>query len=60
LKNLCKEDMKIKKDLVAISENSDKWQELNQKWLMIENQIDQTVYEIYGLTPEEIKIVEKA
>lgn len=59
LKGLYNEITKTKRSLLTISKDTDKWQEMKRKETMIENQIDQIAYKLYGLTPEEIKIVEE-
>lgn len=49
----------LNKQLKKIPENSDKWNSIKMEIEKIDKQIDQKVYELYGLTEEEIRIVEK-
>lgn len=41
------------------SENSNEWQRLKEEIARTDQKIDQEVYKLYGLTDEEIKIIEK-
>ena len=41
-------------------ENSNKWHELKVEIEKTDRKIDEEVYKLYGLTDEEIKIVENA
>ena len=49
---------KLKKAILLEIENSNKWCELNKEIEKTNKLIDQLVYKLYGLTEEEIKIVE--
>ncbi len=40
------------------SENTDKWHSLKKEVGSLEKQIDQEIYKLYGLTDEEIKVIE--
>ena len=48
----------LKIQLLVSTENSNKWNELKREIEKTEKQVDQLVYKLYGLTEEEIKIVE--
>lgn len=59
LKNLTNQMLESKKQLAnAKTENEKEY--LEKKCSIIDKQIDQLVYELYGLTEEEIKIVEES
>ncbi len=49
---------KLQKQLFGLTKNSDKWNKTRGEIKKAENEIDLFVYKLYGLTPEEIKIVE--
>lgn len=49
----------LNKELREITENSDKWQKLKEEIEKTDKLIDQKIYELYGLTEEEIKVVKK-
>jgi len=51
--------LKLNKEIQEIPENSNKWNSIKSEIEKTDKQIDQMVYKLYGLTPEEIKIVEK-
>lgn len=51
---------KLNKELLVLSENSDKWYQLKDEIKKTDKKIDQMVYEIYGLGEREIKIVEES
>ncbi len=48
----------LNKELEGINTNSDRGKEIQEKIIRIDRQIDQKVYELYGLTEEEIKAIE--
>lgn len=50
--------LSLNKDVVSEIENSEKWLKIKDEIRMTDKKIDQEVYHIYGLTDEEIKIVE--
>ena len=52
--------MKDNIDLSRSTENSERWQKLKMEIQKTDRKIDEEVYKLYGLTPEEIKIVENA
>lgn len=47
------------KKLQFIPENSEKWKSLKREIEKVDREIDRKVYALYGLTEEEIKIIEK-
>lgn len=47
------------KELQETSENSDKWHKLKEEIEKTDHKIDEIVYKLYGLTEEEIKVVEE-
>lgn len=48
----------LQKELHSVEKNSNKWESLKSEIEKTDNKIDEEVYKLYGLTPEEIKIVE--
>ncbi|HCC59747.1 MAG: hypothetical protein A2402_02515 [Candidatus Staskawiczbacteria bacterium RIFOXYC1_FULL_37_43] len=50
--------LKLNKDLQKATENSNKWNLIKSEIEKTDKKIDQEVYNLYGLTEEEIKIVE--
>jgi len=50
----------FQKKLHATEENSDEWQRLKSEIEKTDRKIDEEVYKLYSLTPEEIKIIEEA
>ena len=56
--NLVDKMLVLNKELGESTENSNEWERLKSEIEKTDKQIDQKVYELYGLTPEEIKIVE--
>ncbi len=48
----------LNKSVNSVSENSNKWNELNKVIEKTDKQINQLVYKLYGLTEDEIKTVE--
>lgn len=46
-------------ELKSIPENSDKWNEIKREIEKTDHEIDQKVYELYGLTEEEINVIEE-
>jgi hypothetical protein len=53
-----KELLKLGQELQATSANTDKWHSLKNEIEKLEKQIDQEIYKLYGLTKDEIKIIE--
>lgn len=51
--------MELYKDFHNTSKNTDKWHSLEAEIEKIEQQIDNEIYKLYGLTDEEIKIIEQ-
>lgn len=45
-------------ELQKTTENTNKWHQLKQEIEKLDHHIDQEVYKLYNLTPEEIKIIE--
>jgi len=43
-----------------VTENSNEWQKLKDEIEKTDRKIDEEVYKLYGLTPGEIKIIEKS
>lgn len=60
LVKLVKAMLDLNKNLEALVENSEKWQRIKSEIEKIDKKIDEEVYKLYGLTPEEIKIIESA
>ncbi len=58
LAKLAEKMIKLQKQLQTIPENSDKWNSIRAEIEKTDKEIDRKVYELYGLTEEEIKIVE--
>ncbi len=56
---LAKEIIKLNKQLQSATPNSDKWGNLKKEIEKTDKEIDEKVYELYGLTEEEIRIIEK-
>jgi hypothetical protein len=50
--------LKLNKGLQKTTEKSDKWYKIKKEIEKTDKIIDQKVYKLYGLTPEDIKIVE--
>ncbi|MBI4836991.1 MAG: hypothetical protein HY813_01125 [Candidatus Portnoybacteria bacterium] len=50
----------ITKELHTTEENSNKWERLKSEIEKTDKKIDEEVYKLYGLTPEEIEIVENS
>jgi type II restriction/modification system DNA methylase subunit YeeA len=48
----------LNKEFKQSIENSDQWQKLKDEIAKTDQKIDEEVYKLYGLTEEEIKIVE--
>ena len=48
----------LNKEFQATSENTDKWNQLKEKIERLDQKIDQEIYKLYGLTREEIKVIE--
>lgn len=52
--------LELNADLKEITENSDKWNSIKSEITKIDKKIDQEVYELYGLTKEDVEIVEES
>lgn len=50
--------LSLKKELCEIPENSDKWRSIKSEIERTDKKIDEEVYKLYELTPEEIEVVE--
>jgi len=50
--------LKLNKEIQKIPKNSEKWYLIESEIKKVDRKIDQEVYKLYDLTPEEIKIVE--
>ena len=50
--------MKLKNELRISSENSNEWLKIKEEIEKTDRQIDEEVYKLYGLTEEEVKVVE--
>ena len=50
--------LSLNKKFESSPENSDRWEEIKKEIEKTNKEIDKNVYELYGLTKEEIKIVE--
>lgn len=50
--------LQLNKKLQLATENSNEWHKLKSEVTKTDHKIDEEVYKLYGLTPEEIKIVE--
>lgn len=48
----------LQKELQQVAKNSSKWESLKSEIEKTDRKIDEEVYKLYGLAPEEIKIVE--
>ena len=51
--------LELNKELQKVTENSDKCNSIKSEIEKTDRKIDQEVYELYGLTKDEIKIVEE-
>jgi type I restriction-modification system DNA methylase subunit len=58
LVDLADKMLKLNKDLQVAPENSDKWNDIKKEIEKTDKKIDQKVYALYGLTEEEIRVVE--
>lgn len=56
---LAKKMLILNKELREIAENSDQWNSIKSEIEKTDKKIDEEVYKLYGLTPKEIKIIEK-
>ena len=59
LDDLTKKMLDLNKELKEISEHSDKWENIKSEIKKTDKKIDEEVYRLYNLTPEEIEIIEK-
>ncbi|MBU4284851.1 N-6 DNA methylase [Patescibacteria group bacterium] len=50
----------LNKELRKTTKNSDKWEKIKSEIEKTDKIIDEKVYKLYGLTPEEIKIIENS
>lgn len=55
--NLVDKTLKLNKELEKTQENSNKWNSIKSEIEKIDKKIDEEVYKLYSLTPEEIKTV---
>src|SRR3989344_105693 len=60
LVNYCDKILELKKQLIDESENSNKWESLKSEIEKTDRRINEAVYELYGLTEEETKIIEES
>lgn len=60
IERLVDQMLDLNKQIQAVAENSAKWQTLKRAIERTDQQIDDLVYKLYGLTAEEIKVVEGA
>jgi len=51
--------LKLKEDLRETAENSNQWQKIKNEIAKTDKKIDEEIYKLYGLMPEEIKIIEE-
>ena len=51
--------LELQKEFHSAEKNSNKWELLKSEIEKTDKKIDEEVYKLYGLTPEEIKIVEE-
>lgn len=58
LTKLVEEITLLNKSLSLVSENSNKWNDIKKEIEKIDELIDQLVYKLYGLTDEEIEVIE--
>ncbi len=56
--NLAQQMFDLNKELAEAKENTDKWNRLKQEIDKIDHKIDEAVYKLYGLTKEEVSIIE--
>jgi hypothetical protein len=59
LEKLAESQLMLNKQLLKLSENSDQWHKIKDEIAKTDKKIDAEVYKLYGLTTEEIKIVER-
>ena len=52
--------LKLQKEHHAVTPDTDKWEILKSEIANTDDQIDQMVYKLYDLAPEEIKTVENS
>ena len=57
--NLSKSISQITAGFIKAHSHSNEWEKLKSEIEKTEKKIDEEVYKLYGLTPEEIEIVEK-
>jgi hypothetical protein len=50
--------LSLQNELMKESENSDQWHKLKDEIAKTDKKIDEEVYKLYGLTEEEIRVVE--
>lgn len=60
LDSLTQKMLDLHKDLRDLDKNSNKWNSIREEIERTDKKIDEEVYKLYGLTPEEIKIVESS
>lgn len=59
LARMAKQMLDLNKQLQSTPENINKWQKLKEEIEQLDRKIDEEVYRLYGLTEEEIKVVEE-
>ena len=59
LEKLVDIQLSLSEKIIKIVENSDQWHKIKDEIAKTDKKIDQEVYKLYGLTEEEIKIIEK-
>lgn len=59
LENLAQRMLDFHKELQATSVNTDKYNSLKREIEKLDSEIDDSIYKLYGLTSEEIKIIER-
>lgn len=59
IESLVDKMLELNQELNKATKNSDQWHELKQEIEKTDRKIDEEVYKLYGLTEEEIKIVER-
>ena len=50
--------LRLSNELKKLAENTDKWRKLKDEIEKLDRKIDEEIYKLYNLTPEEIEIVE--
>ncbi len=55
---MAEKTLSLNKEISEITEHSEKWESLRNEIENTDKKIDEEIYKLYDLTPEEIKIVE--